>query len=247
MTGLKLQGQTSAKIRCAHILIIARVSVKRNFARKGDFMANPTSLPLLITSALSLLREFVFSPAVLFGRPGESAKKMRSDRAENMLAVLEVLVRSCCLQHGGLICHIAARWVRPKTVIEIAMLTKLSEKTVDRCLSDLTAMGYLESKQVKRKNRTTGQIEVSGALRQLTQKFWAALHLWRLFKDSCEWAKNNGRRAFVMPFKGISYKAKTTCKAVGDLAKPLLTALSEDAQRAKCWCEKIQNMLHQNK
>lgn len=205
------------------------------------------SFPLVIETCLSLLPGFVKSPFVLFGRPGQNSRAMRSDRQSNFLSVLIVLVKSCSLQHEGLFCHIGDNWARPITVPEIASYCGISEKTVDRIFGDMNALGIVESKQIKRKNPKTGQLEVSIGLRRFTPKFWEQLGLTGFFKDSCEWAKKNAQRFLVMPFKGISAHLKKSATVVKDLAKPVLEALSDDSKRIKEQCSKILKMVRQRK
>lgn len=207
-------------------------------------MPTATALPLLITTLLGLLPDFTASAKFLFGRPGGSGKKMKSDHAANLRAVLMVLARGCALQYDGLICHFEDGWVRPLTIPEIAVITGLNEKTIDRCLAELEAMGLLESRQIKRRNPTTGRLEVSGGLRKFTKKFWLAVGLWRLFQKGLDWAKRHGKRKFLLPFKGISVKARAVATKVGDLVKPFLAGLDPDAARIKFPSDKLLTIFH---
>lgn len=205
------------------------------------------SLPLVIQDSINFVSAYLLSKAVVFGRSGDRKRGMRSDRRQNIESVLCVLLRSCCLQHGGIFCHFTRFWVRPISIPEIASYLNICARTVARCLADLVDLGLIECQQIKRKNPTTGQLEVSVGLRKFTNKFWEAIGQLEKYRQAQEWALKNGRRKFLLPFKSISTKIKDTAKRAGDIAKSVLGSLSEDALRVKSHCDKIREMIRQRK
>lgn len=205
------------------------------------------SLPILITTALNSLPALMASEDVIYKCPGHEGIAMRADKRGNIQKGLTVLVRSCCLQHEGLFCKIMDNLARPLTVVEMAKFAGFSERTAARVIDYLVKMGWVESKQIRRKNPKTGQIEVSWGIRRFTQKFWAALGLWRLFKESLAWAKEHGKRRLIVPFKAVSVKIKSSVKQIGSLAKSVLGAMSDDALRVKNHCDEILAMLRSRK
>lgn len=205
------------------------------------------SLPLVIQDSIRFVSAYLLSPAVIFGRSGDRKRGMRSDRRKNIEAVLCVLLRACSLQHGGIFCHFTRFWVRPISIPEIAKYLGICTRTVARCLADLVDLDLIECQQIKRKNPLTGQLEVSVGLRKFTDKFWEAIGQLEKYRQAQEWALKNGRRKFLLPFKGISTKIKDTAKRAGDIAKSVLGSLSEDAQRVKFHCDKIRAMIRQRK
>lgn len=205
------------------------------------------SLPILITTALNSLSDLMASKEIIYGCPGHEGIAMRADKRGNIQKGLEVLIRSCSLQHDGVICRIFDAVARPLTVVEMAHFAGFSERTAARVIDYLVKMGWVESKQIRRKNPKTGQIEVSWGIRRFTQKFWAALGLWRLFKESLAWAKEHGKRRLIVPFKAISVKVKSTVKHVSSLVKSVLGDMSDDALRVKNNCDILLGMLRQRK
>ena len=204
-------------------------------------------LPLLLTECLASLSDFVSSSFFTFGRSGERVRSMRADRRASLLNVLSVLVRACSIQHEGLFCHLDKGWARLMTVAEIASYAGICARTVFRCLEDLKDLGLIECQQIKRKNPTSGQIEVSIGIRRFTPLFWEKVHLKELFKRSCDWAKKHGKRRLLMPFKAIRQKAKTTFAAAKTVADSVLKSLDPESLRVKQHCEGILNMLRQRK
>lgn len=184
------------------------------------------SLPIVLQSAMSFLESFIISHFVRFGRSGTSNRSMRSDRRNNILNVVQVMLRGCCLQHKGVFCHISVMWARPLSIAEIACMAGISYKTVSRCIADLVNLGLIESVQIKRKNPKTRQFEVSIGIRRFTKKFWSALGLTSLFEKSREWAEKNGKRKFTLPFKAISLKVKNTYSSTEQLVKFVLGKVS---------------------
>lgn len=210
-------------------------------------MALASSLPIVLQEALSFLETFLLSNAVKFGRSGERHRAMRSDRRKNILAVAVVLLRGCCLQHDGVICHFSGLWVRPLSIPEIATLAQVCPKTVSRCIADLVDLGLLKSKQIKRKNYRTGEIEVSIGIRHFTEKFWKALGLLDDYKKAVAWAKENAKRFFVMPFKGVREKIKSTVMAAKNIVGQVMENLNSDQRRVSEKSNWILNMLRQKK
>lgn len=205
------------------------------------------SLPLVIQDSIRFVTAYLLTPAVIFGRSGDRKRGMRSDRRENIEAVLCVLLRACSLQHNGVFCHFTRFWVRPLSIPEIAKYLDICARTVARCLANLVDLGLIECKQIKRKNPVTGQFEVSIGIRRFTDKFWKAIGQLEKYRQAEKWALEHGRRKFLCPFKTISIKMKNTVKQAGAIAKDVLNNLSEGAMRTQFWCNKIITMIHKNK
>lgn len=205
------------------------------------------SLPLIIKDSLGFISAYLLSPAVMFGRSGKSSRAMRSDRRSNLQAVLAVLIRGCCLQHDGIICHITRHWVRPLSIPEIAAYVGVCARTVARCMADLVDLGLIECSQIKRKNPITGQIEVSIGIRRFTDKFWEAIGQLEKYKEAEKWAKKNGKRKFLCPFKQIGATIKQAAQSVNSLAKKTIKGLESDAMKIHQNCQAILTMLRQNK
>lgn len=186
------------------------------------------SLPIVLQSCLNVLAFYLSSPDVRFGRSGKRLRGMRSDRRNNILAVAAVLIRSCCLQHGGVFCRIEKGWARLISIPEMAARAGIVTRTVSRCLADLVDLGLIECKQIKRKNPITGQLEVSVGIRRFTNKFWKMVNLAKLFDDSIKWAKENGKRRLIVPFKKISLKLKKTYQGVDQLVKSFMKDLTKN-------------------
>lgn len=200
-------------------------------------------LPIVLQSGLALLSGYLDTHAVKYGRSGERHRGMRCDRKNNILNVSSVMLRGCCLQHDGLICHFSGMWVRPMCIAEIATMAKICKKTVSRCIADMVDLDLIETTQIKRKNPKTGEVEVSIGIRRFTKKFWKALGLWDLFKQGCQWAKEHGRRRLVMPFKSVSLKVKSSFNKAGKVVQAVLGELSEEQKRVKYNCNLILDML----
>lgn len=80
-------------------------------------------IPKIIQFALDRLHTLVTTPKFLHGRKN-GLKAMRSDRAKNTLAVLEVMLRDCTMQFNGAICAVDGNAARALTVPEIARYSK---------------------------------------------------------------------------------------------------------------------------
>ena len=222
------------------------VSVKAAATKKGAEMAI-ASLPRLIQDSLGFIAAYLLTPAVMFGRSGNRKRGMRSDRRQNLEAVLCVLLRACSFQHNGIFCHFTRFWVRPLSIPEIAKYLGICTKTVARCLADLVDLGLIECRQIKRKNPLTGQFEVSIGIRRFTDNFWKAIGQLEKYRQAEKWALEHGRRKFLCPFKAISVKAKETFKQAGEMVGDVLKTLSEGAMRAQFWCDKIRESIRQKK
>lgn len=192
-------------------------------------MALASALPLPIHKAIEFIPLFIAT--ILKCRPG-SIRSMRSDRQECLAKFLKILLLSTSLQHDGAIVYLNDRWAKPKTLQEMAEEAGISYAQAKRCLALLKQLGYLSSKQIKRKNKITGQLEVSPALRFLTRKFWQACKLWDLFKQSMSWAKKHIRRYLFMPFKAINF-GENTVKKAGNIVQGVLNILHTAADQEK--------------
>lgn len=214
-------------------------------------MASTSAIPLPLEKAVVFIPNFVAS--ITKSRPG-LVRAMRSDRQECLCKFLKIILLSTSLQHDGAVIYLNERWAKPKTLKEIAEEAGISYAQAKRCLALLKQLGYITSKQIKRKNKVSGQLEVSPALRVLTLKFWQAVGLLDLYKASVAWAKKHVKRAFYMPFKAVKM-AENTIKKVGGLAGDVLKTMFQTAEkektegqkRAQYWCDKIRNSIRQNK
>lgn len=206
-------------------------------------MALTSAIPLPLQQAIDLLPHFVDS--ISKERPG-LIRGMRKERKSCVIKFLTTMVLSTSLQHDGAICYINERWVKPKTLEEIAEESGISFSQAKRCLALLKELGYISSKQIKRKNKISGKFEVSPGLRFLTEKFWRALNLWGLLQKSVAWAKKHCRRHFLMPFKAVKLAEKTVRQA-SEVVGNVLKGMSEGATRAQFWCGKILKNLRQKK
>lgn len=131
-----------------------------------------SAIPLPLQKAIDLIPLFIAS--ITKSRPG-LIRAMRSDRQECLGKFIKIILLSTSLQHGGAVVYLNEGWVKPKTLHEIADEAGISFAQAKRCLALLKQLGYITSKQIKRKNRVNGAFEVSPALRVLTQKFWVAV------------------------------------------------------------------------
>lgn len=197
-----------------------------------------SSLPFVIQDSIRFVAAYLLTPAVSFGRSGNRKRGMRSDRRKNIELVLIVLLRACSLQHNGIFCHFTRFWVRPLSIPEIAKYLGICAKTVARCLADLVDLGLIECHQIKRKNPTTGQFEVSIGIRRFTDKFWEAIGQLEKYRQAEKWALEHGRRKFLCPYKAISLKVKDTFKQAGLVVKNVLNTISEGIIHTQNWRDK---------
>lgn len=213
-------------------------------------MAASCALPLPLQKAINSLPFFVSSIAK--ARPG-LIRSMRSERQAAMIKFLTALLLSTSLQHDGAVCYVSEKWAKPKTLEELAEDSGISYASAKRCMALLTQLDYLTSKQIRRKNKVNGQLEVSPGLRFLTRKFWQSVGLWELYKQSVAWAKKHIRHCFYLPFKAVK-QAENTVKQVGSIMDDVLKTMrltvqkekTEGQKKAKFWCNKILTELRQN-
>ena len=202
-------------------------------------MSATSAIPLPLQKAIDFIPLFIAS--ILKCRPG-LVRSMRSDRQECLAKFLKIILLSTSLQHDGAVIYLNERWAKPKTLQEIAEEAGISYAQAKRCLAFLKQLGYISSKQIKRKNKVTGQLEVSPGLHFLTRKFWQACKLWDLFKQSMAWAKKHIRRYLFMPFKTIS-KTGEPIKPIGGMMGNLLKTMQNAAEQENlaniAWREKM--------
>lgn len=223
------------------ILRINGVGVKAKIKGIAMTTATTSNLPLPIQSAINKIQDFV--ERLKYSREA-CIRAMRPERKECLVRLLTAMLRSCSLQHSGAICALNGVWVRPKTVQELAEQAEISFAQATRALADLRKLGYVESKQIKRKSGATGQLEVSPGLRCFTMKFWQELGLLDLWQKSVVWAKKHCQRKFLLPFKQVTTKIKTTFVAASKIVKSALGQISgEQANRVKRNCDRIRAML----
>lgn len=210
-------------------------------------MSATSAIPLPLQKAIDFIPLFVAS--ITKSRPG-LIRAMRSDRQECLGKFLKIILLSTSLQHDGAVIYLNERWAKPKTLMEIAEEARISFAQAKRCLALLKQLGYITSKQIKRKNKVSGQLEVSPALRVLTRKFWQAVGLWDLYKASVAWAKKHVRRFLHMPFKAVQM-AENTAKTAGNIVHSLLNVMQVAAEQEKetnrNWREKMRNNFSQRK
>lgn len=200
----------------------------------------PPSIPLILRSAWAFLPDLLDRNR--YSRPG-CVRGMRVDRRTNFHRLLSALLCSVSLQHNGALCVINGRYVRPLTREDMAQKTGLSIPTIDRLLEQLREWGYLESKQIKRKNKINGIFEVSPGLRFFTEKFWKEFSLLEMFKKSVSWAKKHCSRSFSLKFKSISLKSRELFSTAKEVLHPILKVLNPEKEKIQAECHKILNML----
>lgn len=207
-------------------------------------MASSSALPLPLQRAIDSLPSFISS--ISKARPG-LIRAMRSERKAAMLGILKAVLLSTSLQHDGAVCQVNDKWAKPKTVEELAEDAGVSYAAAKRCLSFLAQLGYLESRQIKRKNKVNGQLEVSPGLRFLARKFWLSVGLWELYKQSVAWAKKHCSRSFSIKFKSISLKSRELFSTAKEVLQPVLKSLDLENKKIKNECNKILAMLRERK
>lgn len=207
-------------------------------------MTPPANMPQIIRTAWAYLPDLIQNNR--YSRAG-CVRGMRRDRYNNLHKLLSALVCAVSLQHNGAICVLNGRYVRPLTREDMANKTGLSIPTIDRLLEQLREWGYLESKQIKRKNKINGIFEVSPGLRFFTDKFWKEFSLLDMFKKSVSWAKKHCSRSFSLKFKSISLKSRELFSTTKEVLHPVLKSLNYENGKIKTECSKILTMLRQRK
>lgn len=177
-------------------------------------MANLAKLPFIIQFSLNLLSGFIVG--AFADSRAKGVRALRSDRIASMQAIMEVLLRACCLEQDGRCCVIAGRIARPITIATIAKRAGRSRRTVVRVLGELVRYGWLDSWQIKRKSPDGIGYLVYRGLRSFTSKFWQALGLAKLFRKGVTWAKQHRKLGFEIPFKRVSAGKR---KGTGGLSK----------------------------
>lgn len=204
----------------------------------------PPNIPLVLRVAWAYLPDFLLRNK--YSRAG-CLRGMRRERRDNFFRLLCALLCSVSLQHSGALCILNGRSVRPITREDMAQKTGLSIPTIDRLLEQLRAWGYLESKQIKRKNKINGLFEVSPGLRYFSEKFWKEFDLLDMFKKSVSWSKKHCSRSFSLHFKTISIKAKEVFSTARETLQPVLNSLRQNNGKIQAQCHKILTMLRQQK
>lgn len=163
--------------------------------------------PRIITLARSLLSNLVSSTFFKYGRT-KGFKAIRTDYAQKCLIVLDVMLQGCCLEFDGGICRVSGNLARPLTVPEMAALSKINQRTLERILHDLKDMGLLQSeKQFKR--FFLGGLKVAAVWRVFTRLFWEKLGLWGLFVESVKYAAQHAHLKLRNPIKSVGKKKKS--------------------------------------
>ena len=208
-------------------------------------MASASAIPLPLQKAIDFLP--IFIECLVRARRG-LIRCMRVERREAMVKFLKVILLSTSLQHDGAVVYLNDRWAKPKTLQELAEEAGLSYAQAKRCLALLKELEFITSKQIKRKNKLTGQLEVSPALRCLTRKFWQKIGLWDLYKQSVAWAKKHVKRALYIPFKALTFiekTAKTAGNIVNDLLNIMQIAAKQEKDANRNWREKMRTCFKQ--
>lgn len=214
-------------------------------------MASTSAIPLPLQKAVDFLP--ILIEMLVRARRG-LIRAMRPERKAALIKFLTVILLSTSLKHDGAVVYLNERWAQPKTLQQIAEEAGISYSQAKRCLALLKELDFITSKQIKRKNKLTGQLEVTPALRCLTRKFWQKIGLWDLYKQSVAWAKKHATRALYMPFKAVKM-AENTVKQIGGLAGDVLKNMLQTAEKEKTegqkraiyWCNKIRDSIKQNK
>lgn len=169
------------------------------------------SYPYLFQNAVSKLDQIFSSTSILFGRYISRQRSMRSDRIQNCIALLTVMVQHSLLQVGGMISHIdsQAHTARPMPVSEMARLANITTKTAHRCIKDLEELKLLVCEKQRKQKVEDGQIKVSVCIRRLSEKFWKMVGLLGAYRNAVNWAKRIPRyRVLLGAAKKIQLKIK---------------------------------------
>lgn len=142
--------------------------------------------PRIITFARAKLSQLVSSVFLLHART-KGLKAMRNDYAQKFLIVLDVMLQGCCLEFDGQLCRVQGNLARPLTVPEIATLSNINQRTLERILHDLKDMKLLQSERQFKRYFPEG-LKVAAVWRVFTKLFWEKLGLWSLFVKSVKYA-----------------------------------------------------------
>lgn len=151
--------------------------------------AATSSLPLALSLALARIDQALQSALLLYA--GGRAAAMRSDRLWAIRALLEVMLRHCCLQSDGHIVLLIndGKEAVPLTIKELARLSGLTTKRVVRCLLDLRNAGFISSRRQLRRHARGETLLVAACFRAFTRKFWASMGLWGIYVSCVRYAQ----------------------------------------------------------
>lgn len=174
--------------------------------------AATSSLPLTLSLALARIDQALQSALLLYA--GGRATAMRSDRLWAIRALLEVMLRHCCLQSDGHIVLLLndGKEAVPLTIKELARLSGLTTKRVVRCLLDLRNAGFISSRRQLRRHAGGETLLVAACFRAFTRKFWASMGLWGIYVSCVRYAQKK---------PAIRLRARVYQIARDAVAKPL--------------------------
>lgn len=162
------------------------------------------AVPRIITLARAKLSQLISSTFFRYART-KGLKAIRTDYAQKFIIVLDVMLQGCCLEFDGQLCRIKGNLARPLTVPEMATLSHINQRTLERIIHDLKDMGLLQSeKQFKR--FILGGLKVAAVWRVFTRLFWEKLGLWGLFVESVQYAAKHAHLKLKNPLKSVGKK-----------------------------------------
>lgn len=167
-----------------------------------------TNSPAILTIARQKLFQLVYSASVRYGR-SHGLKAMKKDYAKKVLAVLDSMLRGCCLQFDGKFCMVKDGMARPMTVSEISKFTEIHPRCVERIIHDLKDLGLIHSEKQFKRLFPSG-LKVSGVIRMFTKLFWQSMGLWSLFVESVKYAAQHGKLILKNPLKLVGKKKSPT-------------------------------------
>ena len=133
-------------------------------------MAFPPSLSRLIAKVHTRLPNLV-----LYSRNID--REMRSDFQKNITSVLVFLLEHLDLRTRNCVHRIDTNLYCTVTISYIAKGSGVSVRTVNRCLSLLSAVGILEVEEQQIKKAFCGYLVFTGAVRKITDKLFALYNL----------------------------------------------------------------------
>lgn len=160
--------------------------------------------PRIITLARAKLSQLISSTFFRYART-KGLKAIRTDYAQKFIIVLDVMLQGCCLEFDGQLCRVKGNLARPLTVPEMATLSKINQRTLERIIHDLKDMKLLQSEKQFKRYFPSG-LHVAAVWRVFTKLFWEKLGLWGLFVESVKYATAHAHLKLKNPIKLIGEK-----------------------------------------
>lgn len=160
--------------------------------------------PRIITLARTKLSQLISSTFFRYART-KGLRAIRTDYAQKFILVLDVMLQGCCLEFDGQLCRVKGNLAKPLTVPEMATLSKINQRTLERILHDLRNMGLIQSEKQFRRF-FLGGLRVAAVWRSFTKLFWEKLGLWGLFVESVKYAAQHAHLRIKNPIKLVGKK-----------------------------------------